>query len=135
MEEDVSFYNNVKRAIARKEKMESGVESSVADSESYAASTISGKSEGSNVIQRLQELTKSVEGSSYDPFGTDKPRPVLNLSPGQSKHGLSVSNNTLRTEMDSDASASYVRDEGTQQSPSAQQRYFLVRPRSTDYCD
>jgi len=135
MEEDVSFYNNVKRAIARKEKMESGGELSIADSESYAASTASGKSDGSNVIQRLQEMTKSVEGSSYDPCVTDKPRPSLDLSLGQSKHGLLVSNNTLRTEIDSDASASYLRDESQQLPSAAQQQYFLVRPRSIDYCD
>merc|ERR1711865_809567 len=121
---------NVKRAIARKEKMESGGELSIADSQSYAASTASGKSDGSNVIQRLQEMTKSVEGSSYDPCVTDKPRPSLDLSLGQSKHGLLVSNNTLRTEIDSDASASYLRDESQQLPSAAQQQYFLVRPRS-----
>ncbi len=145
MESDVVFYSTVKKAIHHKEHLDQMRANNFQDEEDYhdsqdsvvSATSKGGRSTGSEILQQLADMSKSVE--ALDAFDGHEINPSSSSPPRKDKdtQSMKTDNLTLKTtDMESDASAatgsynaSFYKDELM-----SSQRY-LVRPRSVDYCD
>lgn len=150
MEQDVSFYNNVKKAIIDKERLEKEIfgdddDSNFGGLSMDGQSTRSSNSFRSSLLEELEQISndsfegsimsfnqarnrKDNDGSQKSHIGKQqKNKLLIPLPPHSSLKSLS----TLKTEAESDASAgaSYYFEDGL---PSQSQK-FLVRPRSQEY--